>query len=190
MIRRQFALFVTLALALLTVAAARPVAASQAETEFGFHVGDSFITKFGLPPADVSQAANGDTITVVGTGGIDTEDMEVHGQGTFEHRSSDGTLLASGTWQAKELITFDNFGPQAGLPPDFRGGHAAIRVRVTAHPAVNPDVTIRFDATLVVDCALGDVPPGVEEGITFDAGFINFNQKVSGFTLFVAETDD
>ncbi len=188
--RKQFAVFVGLAFALLMIGAARPVAASKAETEFDFHIGDSFTAKFGFPLGDVSRASNGDTITVIGTGGIDSDEMEVHGRGTFEHRSSDGTLLAFGTWKAKELVTFENFGGQAGLPADFRGGHAVILVRVTAHPADHPEVKIKLDATLVVDCALGDFPPGLGEGITLDAGFINFNEKVSGVTLFVVEADD
>jgi hypothetical protein len=179
-------------LATALVFAAAPVAASgekksQGENEFQFHIGDAFIARLGLPLGDVSRASNGDTILVIGTGAFEVGDGEVHGRGTFEHRTADGTLFASGTWRAKELVSFTNFGPQAGAPPDFRGGRAVIVVRVIAHPASNPEATIKLDATFTVDCALGNVPAGIDEGITVNAGFINFDQKVSGFTLFVAD---
>jgi len=69
-------------------------------------------------------------------------------------------------------------------------GRALILVRVTAQPADHPEVKIKFDVTLVVDCEIGDFPPGLGEGITFDASSINFSEKVSGITLLVVEADD
>ena len=158
-------------------------------SEFDFHIGDAFLTRLGAPPTDVARAAaNGDTITVVGTGQFDIEEREASGQGTFEHRTADGTLFAFGTWKAKMLVSFDNFGAETGGRPDFIGGHAVISIRVTAHPASDPTVTLKFDAILVVDCEIGNNFLGVTEGITIDAGFINFNEKVSpSITLFVTE---
>ncbi len=166
-------------------------ARAEGDSGFDFHIGDAFLVSLGFPPSDVTRvsagAAIGDTITVVGKGQFDVEGLEAGGFGTFVHRNAAGTILASGTWVAKMLLSFDNFGGQAGLPADFVGGHALLRVRVFAHPATNPSLTLKFDATLGVDCAIGNVPTGFEEGITFNAGFINFDEKVSGVTVFVTQ---
>jgi hypothetical protein len=169
----------------LVLGAANAVAA--VEEEFAFHVGDPFLASLGFPSGVVARASNGDTIRVIGSGELNVVEREADGSGTFEHRDSTGTLLASGTWEATELISFTNFGGQTGLPPDFRGGSAVIQVHVVGHPAANPSATIEFDATLTVDCRLGNFPADFAEGITFNAGFINFNQKVSGVTVFVAD---
>ena len=63
-------------------------------------------------------------------------------------------------------------------------------VRVTAHSADHPEVKIKFDVTLVVNSEIGDFPPGLREGIAFDAGTIDFSEKRSAITLFVVEADD
>ncbi len=181
--KRRSAIVVGLVFALSMLGA---VNAAASTSEFDFHIGDKFLEDFGFPPGDVAQAANGDTITVIGLGEFDVSDRDADGEGTFEHRSGLGELLAFGTWEAKRLMRFENFGGQADLPPNLIGGRAVIKIHVKAHPASNPDATQEFDAILTVDCAIGNFPPGFEEGITFDAGFINFNEKVSGFTVFVA----
>ena len=176
----------------LLVAPMMRVSASEEEEEFDFHIGDRFLEKLvGAPQGDVARAANGDTIKIIGHGEFEVDEREAHGRGTFEHRTSTGALVASGTWKVQRLLVFDNFGSQSGLPENLRGGHAVFEIRVTAHPAGAPQTTIKLTATLVVDCALGNVPPGVDEGITVNVpGVINFNQMVSGFTVFVAEEED
>ncbi len=183
--KRRFALSVGLLFGLLVLGAGSAVASA---TEFDFHVGDQFLTNLGFPPGVVARAPNGDTIRVIGTGEFDTAGNEADGQGTFEHRSSSGGLIASGTWEATKLVSFTDFGGQAGLPPDLRGGSAVIKVHGKGHPATNPSATVEFDATLMVDCAIGNVPASFEEGITFKIdGGLNFNEKVSGVTVFVAD---
>lgn len=163
-------------------------AAAAPENEFQFHVGDQFLKDItGAPLGAVAKASDGKTITVIGSGEIDVKKLEADGEGTFEVRSPSGVLGVSGTWEAKKLISFQNFGGQAGVPPDFRGGRAVIRVHAIRQFAINPSAPLEFDATLTVDCALGKFPAGFEEGITFDAGFINFNKKVSGVTVFVVD---
>ncbi len=184
---KRSALLVALVLALSPIASGT-TAASSAPEEFDVHVGDAFLQGLGFPAGAVAQAANGDTIRVTFTGQIEPKEKEADGKGTFKHRSSTGKLLASGTFQAKRLLSFTDFGTGAGLPPTFHGGTALIRVRVVGHPASGG--TVRFDATLGVDCKIGSFPSGFEEGITFDAGFINFNEKVSGVTVVVAEDGD
>lgn len=164
-------------------------ASVEAIEAFDVHVGDPFLQALGFPAGDVARASNGDTIKVVFTGEIDPKESEAKGKGTFEHRNSRGALLASGTFRAKELLRFTDFGTEADVPPTFHGGTALIHVRVKGHPAANPATTVRFEADLGVDCKIGNFPKGFEEGITFDAHFINFNKKVSGVTVFLAEED-
>jgi len=114
---------------------------------------------------DVSSAPNGDTVAVAG-------------MGTFDIR-------ASGTWQATKLIAFHSFGSGSaqGLPSNFEGGLALIQVTLKVHD------TPVFNAVLKVGCELGNPPGGWHEGIelTVLGAGINFNEKVSGFTLFILQ---
>ncbi len=190
--KKLFGLALALLLA-LSLADGTARAKPEKLTEFDVHVGDAFIhSVFGLPISDVAQASNGDTIKVIFSGHIDVEDREAEGNGTFEHRDSGGTLLESGTFKAKQFMGFTDFGTTAGLPPTFHGGTTLILVRAVGHSASNPEETTKFDATLRVDCGLGNPPAGLEEGINFAiSGGLNFDEKPSshGFTLFVAAAD-
>ncbi len=141
---------------------------------------------------DVAMAANGETTTVVVTGVFDVAAKTASGSGTFMHRASDGTLLNSGTLTITGLTAFQFFGcgftPDGNqLPPNFCGGRAILTME--AHPADAPGVNV--DAILTVTCDLtggGSPPPGQPEGITVDVpGHLNFNQSVSGNTLFVSQ---
>jgi len=175
---------------ILLIAPAALASRSEKEEEFEFHIGDKFLAKFGLGGASVAQADNGDKIYIVGSAEFEVDEREAEGRGTFQHFSSTGTLIASGTWKATRLLSFVNFGGEAGLPPDLRGGTAVLKIRVVGHPAANPHSTVRFNAILTIDCEIGNFPPGFMEGITLNAGFINFDQKVSGFNVFIAEDED
>jgi hypothetical protein len=165
-------------------------------TEFDVHVGDVFLFSRGGSLGDVARASNGDTIEVIFTGKIDAEDGQAGGTGGFQHFDKSGKLLEFGTFKATRLISFTDFGlPSPPLPPQFpatsHGGSSLIAVRAVGHPASNPALTSKFDATLEVDCMLGNFPPGFEEGINLAVtNGLNFNEKVSGVTLYVAESED
>ncbi len=134
---------------------------------------------------DVSSAPNGDTVAVAGMGTFDTRSMTATGSGTFVHTMADGTTRASGTWQATKLLAFHSFGSGSdqGLPSNFEGGLALIQVTLKVHD------TPVFNAVLKVGCELGNPPGGWHEGIelTVLGAGINFNEKVSGFTLFILQ---
>lgn len=162
--------------------------ASHNNGTYDWHVGDAFLTS--VDPSfgpDVSIANNGDTIEVVGTGTmtIQTGLDEVTGGGTFVHKDSDGTIIGSGTWTVERLLSFHSYGngtPQ-GLPENFFGGRARLRVHLT--PDGGSD---GFDATLKIDCAIGDnLPSSSIEGIELNVfgSPPNFREEVSGATLFV-----
>jgi len=162
--------------------------------KFDFHIGDRFLTALdsAFPSGDVARAANGDEIRIVGHGQIDGRKGKAEGEGTFEHRDSAGTLVASGDWHVKELISFTDYGTDSMLPPTFHGGTAVLRVRVHGHPQPHKKgedpkgKDKELSATLVVDCGIGAFPTGLEEGSTVNIqGGPDFDHKVSGMTLFV-----
>jgi len=134
---------------------------------------------------DVSSAPNGDTVAVAGMGTFDIRSMTATGDGTFVHKMADGTIRASGTWQATKLLAFHSFGSGSaqGLPSNFEGGLALIQVTLKVHD------TPVFNAILKVGCELGNPPGGIHEGIelTVLGAGINFNENASGFTLFILQ---
>ncbi len=128
------------------------------------------------PCPDVARADNGDTVDITGSGTLSIHDNTVSGGGTFVHKAPNGAVRAQGTWKATALLSFNSFGTQAGLPQNLFGGVARIRVHLSAG----------IDAILEIDCAIGKAPAGHMEGVRLvvDNG-LNFNQKVSGFTVFI-----
>lgn len=132
----------------------------------------------GLAPdacPDVARADNGDTVAITGSGKLSIHDKTVTGTGTFVHRAPNGAVRAAGSWTATELLSFNSYGTQPDLPPNLFGGLARIRVHLS----------VGFDAVLEIDCEIGKAPDGHSEGVRLvvDNG-LNFNQKVSGFTVF------
>src|SRR6266704_1084317 len=75
---------------------------------FAYHVGDALIQGLGFPPGNKAMADNGDVVTVIGTGTFDVAAKSATGGGTFVHKTSGGTTVASGTWAATELLTFQS----------------------------------------------------------------------------------
>ena len=69
------------------------------------------------------------------------------------------------------------------LKCDFEGALGLIQVTLKVHD------TPVFNAVLKVGCALGNPPGGWHEGIelTVLGAGTNFNEKVSGFTLFILQ---
>lgn len=175
-----------LALTLLPIAAS----ASHNNGTYDYHIGDTFLTDFFSDPTlgpDVSEARNGDMVELIGTGTmtIQTGPDEVTGGGTFVHKDADGNVIATGTWTAERLLSFRSYGngvPQ-GLPEDFFGGVARLRVHLT------PDGDGEgLDATLKIDCTIGSsIPASAAEGIELNVRgrAPNFRTEISGATLFV-----
>jgi hypothetical protein len=124
---------------------------------------------------------------------MDVSAMTASGGGTFAHMSG-STLVASGTWTATRLLSFQFYGcghiDGIVLPPDRCGGLAALDVQLVGHPAGRPNVTISADGLLRIDCLIGDPPPSGEEGVRLNVkDVINFNKTVpeSGTTVFIAQ---
>src|SRR5215472_8155774 len=80
-------------------------------------------------------AANGDTVMITGSADFSVNPKSAEGSGTFTHTASDGTVRASGTWTATELLNYQSYGCGivlgTPLPPNFCGGKVKLRVTLT-----------------------------------------------------------
>lgn len=148
---------------------------------YGWHAGDAFTPP--LIPPDVAEAANGDRIILTGTGTLTLHPKSATGGGTFTHTTAEGTVLATGTFTATELLSFESYGPSPLLPPSLNSGQALIRVALVLDGS-----TTSIDGILRIECVLpgGTFPGGKEEGINLLLpGVANFNHQISGATVFV-----
>jgi hypothetical protein len=158
--------------------------ATTSKVAYEFHVGS---------PTTAAMADNGDVVLMSGVGSMNVSAKAASGGGTFTHMSG-STLLASGTWEASRLLSFQFYGcghlGTQVLPPNFCGGRAALDIQLVAHPAGQPDVTLTAEGLLQIECLIGDPPPSAEEGVRLNVqDVINFNKSVpeSGTTLFLAQ---
>ena len=156
-----------------------------AQTDYVYLLGEEPI----IEGPDKTVAPNGDTLTFEGSGTLSIHPKSVTGTGRFEHTDAAGNLLARGTWDALELLSFKSFGtPGPPFDPSLEAGLALIRIHLS------PDAGgAGFDAILQIYCVLPSpkVPPGFEEGINLVVqGVINFNKQVSGQTVFIRQSSN
>ncbi len=176
-----FSIFSSVVLVLLLVS---PTAfATHSHREYKYMIGTEF-----LHSPVIAKAANGDTVEVVGDGMLNVDEDTVTGGGTFVHKDKDGNEIGRGNWTATSLLFFRSYGNGTlqGLPGEFEGGRAFIRVHLVAETGEE------FDGVMQVECVLGKVPRGAEEGIRLNVKlgpgkYFNFFEKVHGDTLFVKQ---
>ncbi len=185
-------LFVVTAFLALSVLPAAGVSADAGAQTLDSHLGDAFLAA--INPAFspvIAMAPSGDTIEIMGNGTLSIHPKSVTGEGTFVHKGPTGELVASGTWTASRLLSFDNYGPSTdpAFPASFRGGQAQILVHLVGTLA-GGGPTFECDAVLRVTCRVpGDSGPahqGADEGITLSVkDVVNFNKRAGGATLFI-----
>jgi hypothetical protein len=158
--------------------------ATTSKAAYEFHVGS---------PTTAAMADNGDVVLMSGVGSMDVSAKTASGGGRFTHMSG-STPIASGTWEATRLLSFQFYGcghlGTQVLPPNFCGGRGALDIQLVGHLASQPDVTITAEGLVQIDCLIGDPTPSAEEGVRLNVkDVINFNKTVpeSGTTLFVAQ---
>lgn len=184
---KKLSLIVPFALVLAILAAAMGATAATASSTATLQFFISGDPSIGL---NVTRADNGDTITLNGGGSFTIFPKSIQsGSGSFVHKDANGNTLASGTWKALELLSFQSFGPATpeqlaeipGLPPGSEGGAALMHIRLLVGG------TPVHDGILRVTCALGSPPSGAIEGIRLAVQDtpLNFNKIVSGATLFI-----
>jgi hypothetical protein len=168
-----------------TAFATRSVAANNSMT-FTYLAGSGPLCSLNVPHPcpDVAVADNGDMISVNGSGTFSIFPNSVTGGGMFMHKNATGTVLATGTWVATDLVSFVSYGNQVPkFPPTFFGGRALIKVTLFVGS------TAVHTAILAITCDVGSPPEGHHEGITLNVqDAINFNKSVSGVTLFILHT--
>jgi len=183
---RRVILIATLVIALSAFEGPTASADSSNET-FGFLAGTGFLCALPgpTPCPDVARADNGDTIQITGSGTLTTNPKTASGTGTFVHKRGSATV-ASGTWKANDLLSFQDAGSSPVFPANLHAGSALIAVHlvVTGGPAAG----LQADGVLRVTCELpGAIVPGNrDEGVRLVVDdLINFNKEVSGFTVFI-----
>ncbi len=152
----------------------------------------SYILAFG--EANVGVAPSGDTIHlsceategICGTFAVNPKSIDASGE--FEHFLPDGTLFASGTWTATQLLSFHAYGCGVvfgnPIPSDLCGG--AVKFAATFKTPLG-----ELPGTITVFCVVGDkVPASIggpfNEGVTVDVpGIINFNHPVHGDNIYI-----
>jgi hypothetical protein len=137
---------------------------------------------------NIGVAANGDEIAVTGEGEFAVHPKSVEAEGAFTHTDSDGNVIASGTWEATSLISYQSYGCGEvfgdPLPPEFCGGVVKMRVVFTTPFGEVP-------GTITVICVIGPNPPNSilgprGEGVTVNVpGIINFNHSAGGENIYV-----
>lgn len=143
----------------------------------------------------MAEEPNGDTVTVRGTGRFDKDADSATGGGTFVYKSANGTVLGSGTWTATGLVTFQFFGcgslHGSPRPATVCGGRVLLNVHLVGNEAGSP---LAADGMLTVICEAGNppdgrIPEGMMEGSKLNIpGLSNFNEQVSGNTVFIRAT--
>ena len=144
--------------------------------------------------ANIGVAPSGDTIHischategVCGTFSVNPKSIEASGE--FEHFLPDGSLFASGTWTATQLISFQAYGCGVvfgdPIPPDLCGG--AVKFAATFSTPIG-----ELPGIVTVFCVVGDkVPASIggpfTEGVTVDVpGIVNFNHPGGGDNIYV-----
>ncbi len=188
--RRAIAALIVLPLLALLPATSGSASAATSKAPYSWHVADQFLhDAVGSPIGAIARADNGETITVEGSGTLDSADKTASGGGTVVHKDAEGHVLATGTFVATGLVSFQFYGCGGPDLPDFLCGGLA-KLDVTITPDANPSA--HFPAILWIDCLLGNPPPSGYEGVRLNVkDLINFNKALtehegSGFTIFVA----
>ncbi len=187
----RFWLLISALALILSVVGQPAVLADSGFATYNYLAASSFLC--GLAPSacpDVAMADNGDTIALSGAGSLGVHPKTVTGGGTFKHKNPAGVVLASGTWSATDLLSFDAFG---AAPPPFAPPLTAGKALMRVHLVVTggPFAGAQADGILEVGCLLpgAKVPEGAFEGVRLNIqDVINFNKPVSGFTVFINTT--
>jgi len=186
--------------------AAIPAIAQSSNGDYILLIASGFLCDSGESSACPAMVKSADVASyeISGVGSFDTKSKLITATGTFTHKSPNGNSLETGVWIANELVSFESYGvaPDALMregralgPPQFgpkrlpmfsgsmpTGGLAVLRIRLI------PVLGFAKNATLQVNCALGKVPdehPTEGVRLAFEGGGLEFDEEVSGRTLFL-----
>jgi hypothetical protein len=139
-----------------------------------------------LDEPNTAVAPNGDTVAITGEGEFSVFPNSVEAEGEFVHRNSAGTVLASGTWSATSLLSYQSYGCGVlfgdPIPPEFCGGKVSMTVLLTP-----TGTALEIPAMLAVFCVIGDhVPGSAQEGVRVNVqDIINFTHATGGDNVYI-----
>ena len=148
--------------------------------------GDSHTFLLELDVPNTAVAANGDTVAITGEGEFSTFPNSVEAEGDFIHKNSAGAVLATGTWTAADLMTYQSYGCGVlfgdPIPSEFCGGRVFMAVTLTP-----TGTTLHIPAMLTVFCVIGNhVPGSTEEGVALNVpSIINFTHATGGDNVYI-----
>ena len=146
--------------------------------------GDNLVeASYIIPDFNTARASNGETFGIAGSGDLTRHPKSVCGGGDWVHYDSNDDEIASGSWEAEQLLSFSDYGPSPVFPPEEQFVHAGKAI-IRIHLGAPADV----DAILTVYCILPEVqtPASWPEGIKINIqeGGPNFNQVIPGGTFY------
>jgi hypothetical protein len=184
-----------------------PAISQTSNSGYTLLVGAGFVCDSGDSSAcpAVVKSADGASYEITGAGTLAPQSKSVVAAGTYTQKSSGGDVLETGVWLASELVSFDSYGIAPGAlmregralgPQQFgprrsrmfsssmpAGGLAVLRIHLL------PVLGFAKNATLQVNCALGNVPRERSvEGIrlTSESNGTEFSEEVSGRVMFLS----
>jgi hypothetical protein len=142
----------------------------------------------------VVRAAHGDTVELTGAATFTLQPKSITGEGplvgavfgpipnSFTHRDRDGSVLATGTWEPTDVLSYQSYGPATpeqiaefgGLPPGTEGGKLMMKV------ALFVGGVHVHDGIITIVCLLGNPPKHAEETalVLVQGAGLNFNEPV------------
>jgi len=132
------------------------------QSAFGSSAAQTYELELFVP--QISQAANGELVSITGEGLFSIHPKTVSANGNFTHSDSQGNVLGSGTWVATQLLSFQPYGC---------------------------GVVLGFPVPPNLFCIIGPNPPNSHddesgEGARLDIiGVNNFNKIVSGGNVYI-----
>src|SRR5919201_4697562 len=97
--KTRFALVAAIGVGLFVLAPGAAVASSGTQT-FELH----------MEEPNTAVAPNGDEVAITGEGVFSVHPKSVEAEGEFTHTDSLGNVLATGTWTATDLLTYQSYG--------------------------------------------------------------------------------
>ncbi len=130
-------------------------------------------TGFAVGPT-VAMAPNGDTIAMIGSGAFKAGPNKFASGGGTYTLTQDGTVSV-GSWSVTGIVGFVSYGGFSIDSISLFGGELKLGVSLSNGT----------DGVLIINCQLGNPPPGSSEGIKLILGQGGeFTEHVSGETVF------
>lgn len=176
--KSRFVLLIAVGVAVFALATSSALASARTQT-FELH----------MEVPNTAQAPNGDQVAITGEGVFSVHPKSVEAEGEFTHTDSAGNVLATGTWTATQLISYQSYGCGVvfgtPLPPNFCGGKVMMRVLFTPE-----GTTLHIPGIMWVFCVIGSHRPNsAEEGVRVNVpGIINFNDVTGGMNIYIRTT--